>query len=55
MKIYIHFNLKESIYLLKELLLFLTNYKNLINQEIIVMPVGILINQIIKKISYILL
>ena len=47
MKIYIHFNLKESIYLLKELLLLKTNYKNLINQKIIVISVVILTNKII--------
>jgi len=46
-KKYIHFNLKESIYLLKELLLCFTNYKNLINYENLVIPVVILINQII--------
>ena len=49
MKIYIHFNLKETIYLLKELLLFKTNYKNLMNQKNIVIPVVIITNQIIER------
>ena len=46
-KKYIHFNLKETIYSLKELLLCLTYNEYHINHQIVVIPVVIRINQII--------